>query len=448
MSSDYIYYNGSIVSQVPPGTNIFQYGPNMRSPAIYLDQRSSAIIKNPSQYSVSVASFQCPLQNQPVRFIKQNNVDFPLSPGTINKTYYYVAMSYNGVFSDSVDGNLVWIPEDAVTPQYYYGLFTIQHFLNMINASLSNVWFNLNNKIPLPTFDIPYYIYNKEDFTISLVSNYEFYSTDGNVLLPINIFMNTQLYDIFYNLPGLYINGSDANKNNYKLLVSNLGDNLYDQTDANAVIYYELFEGSLALPPEKPFPPEKIDAIVCVMNQEYSTLWNICTLQNILITTGTLPVNTENQSPQIIDTSVTGSNTYNDPSSNFLSVLTSFQVAGPVDNTWWSSRQRIEYNNAVTTENRNIQMHGEVDINRIDIKIFLQYSDGSFFQLYLNSESTISFKLVFNRMDTELSKRHNMYDPQSITNIKDPIIKFPVEDKTKIKEQGKGAINYMNLKNY
>lgn len=57
MSSDYIYYNGSIVSQVPPGTNLFQYAPNLRSPAVYSDQRASAILKNPSQYSVSVASF-------------------------------------------------------------------------------------------------------------------------------------------------------------------------------------------------------------------------------------------------------------------------------------------------------------------------------------------------------------------------------------------------------
>lgn len=422
MSSDYVYYNGSIVSQVTPGTNIFNYAPNQKTPAEFYEQRSSAILKNPSQYSVSVASFQCPLQNQPIRFIKQNNRDIPNPPKPLpeiaNQTYYYVTLGYNGIYSNKDLGNLVWAPEGLVSPEskYYYALYTVGHFITILNNALFNAFVSLSNNVTstgvaFPDTFAPFYVYNKDDFTITLVADFDAFSL--NIGFPIEIYMNTELYDIFYNLPAFFQNGStdyQNEKKNYLILVQNLGDNIYDQTDDDLqTIYYRPYT----------YPLQKLEFVICTMDQEYSTLWNLSTIQNILITTGTMPINTENQPPQIIDESLNNGGVSNS-ASNFLAVLTSFQIAGPVDNTWWSSRQRIVYSNDDTTQNRNIQMHGELDLNKIDIQIFLQYRDGSFYKLYLDTDSTISFKLAFNKMDVTTNKKLQA-PPNSIdiTKIKD-----------------------------
>ena len=67
-------------------------------------------------------------------------------PGAINRTYYYVSMKYGNNTTAPQFGNLVWAPEYSifgVESPYYYALYSIEHFLGILNAALTSTFTEL-----------------------------------------------------------------------------------------------------------------------------------------------------------------------------------------------------------------------------------------------------------------------------------------------------------------
>jgi hypothetical protein len=379
---DSISYNCLITAGVGIGTNTFTYNPNGLTLAYYTDSMQTPIISNPSEYTLTISSFDIPLQNQAIKFITLPN---PLTPSILNSTLYYITLSY-GIYTFSY--NLLWFPEDLTNAQNFNALYRIQHFIDIINLGFYAAYVGLDALVfagtatHLPSAYAPYYIYDSSNYTISLIT--DFLNYNSALLSNILIYFNADLYDIFFNLPGVYVNNSNASVLNYFILVQNLGSNLYDQTGTNITLYYAL----------QPLPPVKLDTIVCIMKQEYSTLWNLNTMENILIST-TLPVITDRQAPPILNPTSNSQNLSNN--GNFIPLLTDFKIGQAVSEIFPSSRQRVNFANQNTLENRNIPLQGQSPISQISLQVYTQDRYGNNKELYLNNGSSISIKLTFNK---------------------------------------------------
>lgn len=381
--TEIIYYNVAINAGVAIGTNVYTFNSNAQTLAYYTIKLQSPIINNPSNYYMTVVSFDIPMQNQPIKFITGENILLPLTyPAT--GTLYYVTLSFNG---SSVTENIVWQPENLTNVALFYALYTVQHFLNLINTAFLQAYNALKVLQPsLPSNYAPYYIYVSSNYTISLIT--DFVNYNSNNVNGISIYLNTELYNLFFNLPGQYVNNSNSTNLNYKLLVNNDGSNLYDQTGTNTILYYDI----------NSTPPVKIDAIVCIMPQEFSTIWNLCTIESLLIKSS-LPVQTEGLSAQLYNSSFLTSSQNLSSNGNFDNILTDFKLGSAVNEMFPSSRQRLTYANQNTKENRSIQMRGESTLDAIDISIFLQDRYGNLFPLYLNNGSAAFIKLAFMKKD-------------------------------------------------
>lgn len=225
---DVFYYNVVINN---PGPNSI--------PANYSEQRDIPLIKNPSEYYLSIIRFSVPGFSIPILITPTTN--FPSTPAT---TPYELALSYNGTTvkqtvtyysrSFSEDPNL------TQTSQYYF-IYTYQHLLDLINNAFSTALANLiiatgEESSPIASADAPYLIFNAQTQLISLICSIQYYQTPSsayNTTNPtppdniINIFINPQLYNFFQGMNFIYNSSFATNYEVFWLLVENTGANLY-----------------------------------------------------------------------------------------------------------------------------------------------------------------------------------------------------------------------------
>ncbi len=385
---DSISYNAIIDAGVKIGTNAYQYTPNILSLAYYYDTFQAPIIDDPSKYTLTITAFDIPLQAFPLNFIARNQLVAGIPPS--DSTTYFVTLKY-GNFTSTV--NLLWIPEDTFNTQYSRALFTIKHFIDMINTGFYNAYVALLVQTALPSPYAPYYIYDNTNYTMSLVADINGYNSDNN---GIQIYLNSELYNIFFNLSATFVNGDPTGINNLNFLmeVTNNGNNLYDQTGTNTVLYYDI----------NAQPITKINSIVCVMKQEYSTLWNLSIAENVVLSTS-LPIDVERQSPEYINIGAPlfpknlGQGAFASSNGNFIPLLTDFKLGGAVNEFFPSSRQRVNYANQNNKLNRQIQMVSGSPICNISLQIYMQDRFGRLYPLYLYNGSSASIKITFNKID-------------------------------------------------
>lgn len=378
-----IYYNANIIANVAPGTNIFTYNPNQRTLAYYKDSLSAPLLKKCSDYRLTIAAMEIPLDNVPITLITPNITLFPSNPLA---TYYQISMSYNGFTFTQV---VLWQQEDFVTPGYMYALMTYQNYINCLNKAFLDCYTGLNLLVPLPSAYAPYYIYNSLNFTLTLITDFINYNSNG--VNPIKIYYNVYLYGILFNTVSNYINGDNNSQLNYQILVENTGSNLYDQTGANQTLYYDI----------NALVPIKLNAIINLMSQEYSTLWRLCDILNIVVVSKTIPVSYESTSPQTVfvgPNEVVLANTLQG-SGNKSVILTDFKIAEAVNEVFPSIRQRISYTNTDTTLNRNIVLASDDPLKQVDFQIFIQTKYNQLLPLYITTGNTISIKIAFTKRD-------------------------------------------------
>jgi hypothetical protein len=141
----YSYYNGHIIntnSQV----GSYQY-------ADFMESRSSDILEKSSEYAFSIVRFNCPASSIPVSMAVIEG--FPNTDP--NKTVYTVSLRYGAFVATH---HIIFVPTDktqtvpsapAITETgrirvnyyKYYSIYTVSHFISMINTALAGAYADL-----------------------------------------------------------------------------------------------------------------------------------------------------------------------------------------------------------------------------------------------------------------------------------------------------------------
>jgi|SRR6478736_5276553 len=233
-TSDNIYYNAIVTN---PSRDFI-------IPAQYVDNRVSAILKNPSDYYCAITRFKVPITSIPIMIFKDD--------------YYYIRLSYNGV---DYDGKAVYI-SNGVSIVGQNTVFTVQHFLDMINNTLATLYALVVAANPadpnVPIGFPPRLILDRVTDLITLRCRTEFKNTgqDGLPIPPfsppnpavLNIYFNLPLEDILLfqarTQPNLNLTQPQPQaasliyvKDNGNNLVTIAGVNYYDMVQEHSTIY-------------------------------------------------------------------------------------------------------------------------------------------------------------------------------------------------------------------
>lgn len=345
--------------------------------AAYTETRSTPVIRNPSEYYLSIVRFQIPADDVPI-FIFRPIPGTPTSGNTNpNAGIYTITLSFGATVSQIP---LVWIPTSTPglfpTPTswltinennfLYYAVYSYQHFIDIINNALLGAYTLMPGGSPpkLAGAPAPYLIYNADTKIISLIAHRSFDPVFAGGPT-INIYFNNPLYDFFTNFENIYGGSMAADGKNYQILVKNNQNNLYTPP-GGAANFYE-------------------------MKQEFAALYAWNDLTNVVITSTQIQVNPEGTPPAQVEVS-SDIGAVGGTTSNSLQILTDFQ---PLANIGPEFRENLQY--FPQGEYRLVDMLGRSPLTNIDLTIYWTDRLGTLFPLYITPGKCASFKILFRK---------------------------------------------------
>lgn len=194
---DKVYYN-----LVLPYTD--RGGKNCSSTIAY--ESTDVLLDKASDWYMSVVRFQIPVSSTPLMI-----ADVQPFPNTnINNTIYSVTIEYDG---ETVQEFIQFVPSNTDVPipnpptaqnplikrSLYYGVYSYNHFVNMINTALELAFNNLPN---LPVTGPPIMTFDPSTSRFSLVVDPLFY--ESSLATPVKVFFNSQLYTFFEGFDVIY----------------------------------------------------------------------------------------------------------------------------------------------------------------------------------------------------------------------------------------------------
>lgn len=231
-NKDHFYYNIEINNQTDKPIN-----------ASFKETRDSAILQNPSEYTVSVIRFAINSGLIPIF----NFVPVPGSNGSgnlnLNKGVYSVTLEYG---DDVYQENVIYALNNYTLGDYenppniqnwktineenyeYYQIFDYENFIDMINSALATAYAKIDPNSPPKTAaaPAPFLQLNRDTGKIDLIVHRSFDSSFVDSPT-IRIFMNERLYVFFNNFSAVQVNEDDGK--DYFIRVKNYGNNLITQ---------------------------------------------------------------------------------------------------------------------------------------------------------------------------------------------------------------------------
>ena len=237
------YFSDRVIAGVPDATELYYniqvknnntgfdssgnpIGISSSTPLIFDETRSAPYINNPSDYYMSVISYQIDTASLPV-FVCE-----PVVGGNdISKTYYWVTITDA---SNNINGHtqVLWAPQDLSAPlpptpvpnnyssyPYYY-CYSFSYFIELVNKAIASIYPHRN-----PPFLV---IDNNNQISIKGMANRFITDVNGECVgtggLPNpnghKLFFNTELYYLFSSLNALNhpdpVNG--LNNSNFQIL--------------------------------------------------------------------------------------------------------------------------------------------------------------------------------------------------------------------------------------
>jgi hypothetical protein len=368
-TSDNIYYNIEINNVLRTGTE------NNQIPAQYFENTSQAILSDPSQYYLTIARFSVPGSAIPI-FI----MDIVNNQSNPNLTPFIVCLSYNG---NDYPVNLIYfalnnfqapttaIPEQQINNGYYY-VYSYDHMVQMINIAFADSFNQLKTANPgAPPTQPPFVIYDANEQLLSLVVQKEYYY-DG-MTPTVDIYANANLLNTYLESISAFFYGyNQTNGKDFKFTIDAKYNNGYTSGTNNK--YYTPADVPSTLP----------DYLIYV--QEYSMIqyWN--SFKNIVFISGTIAVQGE-YIPQKLNFPTTSQG-----SVSFRPILTDFQ---PDLETPGAGRTIMQY--FPQGPYRLVDIVSTQPMNKIDISVFWQDKDDDLWPVYLNTNQSVSVKLLFIR---------------------------------------------------
>jgi len=319
-------------------TNSVQTQANNRVPVKFYLNQSQPVLRDTTDYKMSVVRFSLNTESLPV-FIPQ------FSDVQTNTTVYSCTMEYNGNvyqrFMEFVPQNTNPFEADEryQVHSYQYVIYLFNNMLNECLVGLNNIENSSVTIAPTFKFDV-----NSQLCSLEFDSDYYGFNESGKI----NIYFNTQLYALFSTLPASMVYGNSGMDFQINNVIS---------ADSN------------------------------VMIQEYKTieLWN--PVSSIIFTTNMLPVYDSVTAP--IQVYENGELTNNNTSYHFLNILTDF-IGNDLIFTPY-----VEY---IPSIYRFIDLKPNSTIRNIDMQVYwMDKSNGKLKPLYLVPGGRCSVKLYLQK---------------------------------------------------
>lgn len=353
------------------GDNIYvnvtmQKDPNSRfvsSPASYLVTKTLPILMKCSDYYCSVIRFSIPLNFVPLFImpIVPNQPNPDLTPFKIGirvqstGTLYTRDITYI-TGSPSYPAPVQNQQTQVITPYYY--VYEYQNFINAINIALASAFVASGL-----TGSSPYFYLDTETEQISIVSDRATFSPIAwsgfpNPTPQATIYMNEQLQIYLSAFPVYSVGSVTTTGRDYELNLVRFGSS-----------------GTLS-----PFtiPPFTSTATQTKITQEYSTLSMWSSVRKLLITSNSIPIQSEYLPSNSSGISAT------------LPIITDFSpnIENPGDN------RSIAYYTP-TGQYRLIDMKSSEQLNTIDIRIYWQDFNDNVYPLEVSLYQQVSIKIGF-----------------------------------------------------
>lgn len=342
--TDYVYYNAMLTNNkdVPIEARITEY-------------RSEPIVINPKDYYLSVVRFNVPVSLIPI-FIYPTLPSPPNPINTPDNTQYSVTLldslgAYHKV-------NLIYTYLDVVSgpPNVY----TVQHFLDMINTALATAHTAMGGLKPATP---PYITFNQETKLFALIGE-----NGWNISTNLGIFMNSKLFLFFDYLESRFNGYNLLNGTDFQIMFKNNGNNSLSASQITPP------NGSIAVNPGY------------ILKQEQASLDKWSQVRSIIFVSNTISVKPEyiTASPDLLQN--TGD--------NFRSILTDFEpplITGEVFRGYLQYYPQGPY--------RLIDMTTDTNLKNIDFQLFWQDNKQRINKIYINHAESITVKLMFVKKD-------------------------------------------------
>jgi hypothetical protein len=297
----------------------------------YTQQKSEAIVDNPSEYYLSLVRWKVPganfpilimpiVEGQPDPNLSAYTVTLETAVDTVQRNLYYTERSFDTPpAQDPLNAN----PRQIVSS--YYFIYEYQHVLDMVNQALYSAWFNLLGK-PVGS-EAPYMVYDVADGVFSLVAQLSQYGVDilatpiENPAIPptydadIKIFFNSKLQKLFNGLAVKYFDNTTLGRD-AQILVADYKNNTWP------------LQNTLAF-----FPSPYV-----FIKQQYSSISSWSPVQQILFQTSLIPIQAEYTS---VNRLTLGGTVTAPVTNSYKKILTDFEPLE--DTTNKDVRQTLQY---------------------------------------------------------------------------------------------------------
>jgi hypothetical protein len=219
-NNNYLYYTALINND---GSSVPAYESEVEPDFVFMENRKVALLGNPEEYEVAVQSCLIDLKTLPV-FIP--TINYNTNPSDIQKTetIYEITLVYD-IYSATTPVYLEPQDETISLPNHvngkanyksgYYNLYSYEFFFTMVNEAIrssflkfidviksyfgENLPIAFSNLATNGTYEIPYFIFDKESSLIFLNSPKSTFSDSNSS--HVNVMLNKALYILFNSLP-------------------------------------------------------------------------------------------------------------------------------------------------------------------------------------------------------------------------------------------------------
>ena len=361
-TTDNVYYNVTI-SNIENKDN---YSPQ---PIEFSMTRNQSIIDDPSKYYCSIIRFSINGAEIPI-------LSFPIQNGQTQTNPNLGQASVTLKYLNNVQQEyLIYLPSSNYTappppssnpPHYtaydspYYYIYEYQHYVDIINNALQVAYSLIPhpaNKPGKPVCDAPYLIYDIEQQKFSMVALRDYYDNALPDNERIDIYFNFVLindfqgFDVFWNHSTVSNNGMDV-----QIIIKDSNNNSYT-------------------PPSEPitYPSNYL-----INKQQYNAITALNIFNSIIISSNTLPVDSEFLSFK------------NNNGNNILfKTLTDFQ---PLLRSSGEFKGVFQY---IPTIYRLLDMNSTCSISYMDLKVFWSDRYGNIRPLFQPYGSACTIKILF-----------------------------------------------------
>jgi hypothetical protein len=314
---------------------------------MYHEDKITPLLENPSDYHLIVARASVDSACIPLFIFKDNGL-LHSDPSYVSQ--YRLCLSYQ---ANNAPVYIKFKSESLDVNASNRHVYSINHFIKLLNTALSEAFTDLTNLGALPSLLTPYFIYDIDTSLFSLVVE----KTYENA---IHLYMNSRLFSIFSNFEHVKCNIGDANAKEYEIVIRNRYNN---NTTTN-------------------LPSPLVNQPAFIMTGEYIND-TIKDMNKLILTTSGIPVSEENMPKLNSDGSVSSINTT-------MAIITDFVTNE--DEKSSLGRHVYVYNPSIY---RKIDLTGSRPLHTIDIQMYWQSRDGSIHRVMIPPYSKMSVKLLF-----------------------------------------------------